>query len=267
MRDSRFCVLIVDDDEEMIAVLKDQFKQRHIEVVATTDPTTVVNKLRNFSVKLMLLDLKMRKLSGFEVLEKIKESGLSMPPTIILTGYLPKYADKLKAHNIKLDDVVTKPFDFEVLENRISAKIGSEISPPDDGPDEDLYEKNHCRVAFVEDEPDLMEDLAAFFREKNYDVRCFGDGLEALEGLRKEAVDILFVDIKLPRMSGDELITELVKLPNPPYMIPLSADPIPDETRKKLEELNCSVCVQKPYSIDRLLDLVKNIAVSKGLLG
>ena len=67
----------------------------------------------------MLLDLKMQKLSGFEVLDKIKKAGVNLPPTIIITGHLSKYQDQLKTHGIDMEDVITKPFNFDAMEQAI----------------------------------------------------------------------------------------------------------------------------------------------------
>ena len=102
VNEPRHTILIVDDDQEIIDLLRDHFRKRNCESIATADPLTVVEKLRSFAVKLILLDLKMRKLDGFEVLDKIKQAGLELPPTLIITGFLPKYQDRLKEYCIYL---------------------------------------------------------------------------------------------------------------------------------------------------------------------
>lgn len=269
MSETRYTILIVDDDEEVINLLNDHFKKRNCETIATADPATVVAKLKSFAVKLMLLDLKMTKLDGFQVLDKIKQAGLPLPPTIIITGFLAKYEDKLKTYGIDLNDVVTKPFKFQVLEDSINRKLGSQVITAEVGSEYEgkIYEKNRCRVGFVEDEEDLVKDLAEFFKERNYNVSCFTNGTVALETLRKKPLDILFVDIKLPGIQGDQLIAELSKAENHPYMIPISADPLPDDMRKKLEDFGCKEFIEKPFDIVQLIELVKTIAIDKKLLG
>lgn len=269
MGESRQTILIIDDDEEIVALLKDHFRKRNCEAIATTDPSTAVDKLRNFSVKLMLLDLKMKKLDGFEVLDKIKKSGLPLPPTIIITGYLPKYQDQLRGHHIDINDVVTKPFNFEVMEEKINRKLGVQIVASEVGSEYEnrIYEKNRCRLGFVEDEEDLVKDLARFFEERNYKVSYFTNGTVALETLKKNPVDILFVDIKLPGIQGDQLIAELAQTPNPPYMIPMSADPLAGEMERKLKELGCGQFIEKPFDLIELIEVIKTIAIEKKLLG
>lgn len=265
----RYTVLIVDDDEEIIDLLKDHFRKRNCEAIATDDPFAVVDKLKNFSVKLMLLDLKMTRLNGFEVLDKIKKSGVPLPPTIIITGHLPKYQEQLKSYGIDVRDVVTKPFNFEVMEQCINKKLGSQIVAAEVGSEyEDvIYEKNRCCLGFVEDEKDVLEHFSDFFKERNYQVSCFNNGTEAFESLKKKKVDILFVDIKLPGMQGDRLMEELSKLPDPPYMIPVSADPMADGMVARLKTAGCEHFIGKPFDIVELIELVKTIALEKKLLG
>ncbi len=269
MTKERHTILVVDDDQEIIDLLTDHFKRRNCETIATQDPVSVVDKLRHFAVKLMLLDLKMRRLDGFEVLDKIKQAGLTLPPTIIITGFLPKYKERLEAHGIHLKDVVTKPFTFEDLESSINAKLGAQVVTSEVGSEyEDrIYKKNRCRIGLVEDEEDILEHFTDFFKERNYQVFCFKNGQVAFEALKKDPVDILFVDIKLPGMQGDRLIEELAKTAHSSTMIPISADPLPDGMEARLKKTGCERFIAKPFDIVELIELVKTIAVEKGLLG
>lgn len=269
MSEQRYTVLIVDDEKEIIDLLEDHFKKRNCEAIATQDPAAVVDKLKRFSVKLMLLDLKMRNLDGFGVLEKIRHEGIALPPTIIITGFLAKYEDRLKEHGISKDDVITKPFDFDAMERAINRKLGHQIVTSEVGSEyeDKIYRKNRCRLGFVEDEQDLLKDLGYFFEERNYKVSCFSNAVDALRSMKKEPVDIVFVDIKLPGMQGDELMAELKTFPRPPVMIPMSADPLLEDMEKKLKGCGCKNSITKPFDIVELIELVKTIAVEKELLG
>ena len=262
-------VLIVDDDEEIIDLLTDHFKQRNCEAISTANPATVVDKLQSFSIKLMLLDLKMSKLSGFEVLDKIKKAGIALPPTIIITGHLPKYQDQLKEHGINEQDVVTKPFNFSAMEQRINEKLGSQIVSSEVGSEYEnvIYRNNRCKIGIIEDEIDVAEHLSEFFEERNYQVICCKNGTQGLELFSRERVDILFVDIKLPGISGDQIIENLSASPNPPYMIPISADPVSPEMGERLKAVGCNEFISKPFDVVELIEKVKTIAMKQKLLG
>ena len=98
----------MDDDEEIIDLLTDHFKKRNGEALATANPAAVVDKLQNFSVKLMLLDLKMTKLDGFEVLERIKKNEkLSDLPVLILSN-LGQKADVQRAMSMGAQEFLIK---------------------------------------------------------------------------------------------------------------------------------------------------------------
>jgi two-component system response regulator AdeR len=62
-------------------------------------------------------------------------------------------------------------------------------------------------VLVVEDEPDLRETYIAAL-EREYDVRAASDGDEALEAV-DDAVDVVFLDRRMPGISGDEVLSEL----------------------------------------------------------
>ena len=267
--EQRAVVLIVDDDEEIIEILKDHFRKRNCEAIAITDSTAVVSHLRNFSVELMLLDLKMRKLDGFEVLDKIRQAGMHIPPTVIITGHLPKYQDRLKSYGISMKDVVTKPFDFDVMEKAINRKLGVSILTAEVGSEyEDaLYTRNRCRIAFVEDEPELLRYFEEFFKERNYRVFGYTDGKAAQQGIRKDPVDIAVIDIKLPGLNGDALIEDLSTLRPAPYMIPVSADPLSKEDDKRLQKLGAHPALSKPFDVAELIELIKTLAIERKLLG
>lgn len=269
MNETRPLILIVDDEQEIIEVLKEHFKERNCEAIATQDPATVVDKLRNFQVTLMLLDLKMRELDGFQVLDRIRGAGIKLPPTLILTGFFPRFKEKLMRYGIDERDVIKKPFGFETIESQINRKLGAQILTSEVGSkyEDKIYEENRCRIGVVEDEEDILHYFAEFFGERNYKMSCFKNGREALEVLKKYPVDILMVDIKLPGMPGDGLIEELSKEPNAPYMIAMSADSPDPALARRLKQAGCQDYLTKPLETFELIEKIKTIAIEKGLLG
>lgn len=269
MNEARPLILIVDDEREIIEVLKEHFRERNCEAIATQDSTTVVEKLKNFQVALMILDLKMRELDGFQVLDKIRKAGIVLPPTLIITGFLPEYREKLGQYGIDEKDVIKKPFTYETIESHINRKLGRQILPAEVGSkyEDKIYEKNRCRIGVVEDEEDILNFFSEVFGERNYKVSCFKNGREAFEALKKNPTDILLVDIKLPGMSGDGLIEGLSKTLNPPHMVAISADPPDQLMAERLKRSGCKDYLTKPLDTFELIEKLKTIAIEKGLLG
>lgn len=79
-------VLIVDDEEELVAALVERLELRNIEAIGVTNGHDALERIYEQSFDVMLLDVKMPGLGGLEVIKKVKEKwpGLEV---ILLTGH------------------------------------------------------------------------------------------------------------------------------------------------------------------------------------
>jgi putative two-component system response regulator len=110
-------IFVVDDENPNVELLKDMLASagyRH--VVAETDPARVLDVVDGFDPDLILLDLHMPKISGFELMERLREAAQdSYLPIIVLTADTTLDA-KHKALTAGAQDFLSKPFDvLEVL--------------------------------------------------------------------------------------------------------------------------------------------------------
>lgn len=107
-------ILIVDDQEANIDVLESFLEmQGYFNIKSTTDPRNVISMVSSFNPDLLLLDLSMPYLSGFEILEQIKNE---LPadiflPIIVLTADITKESKQRSLAN-GASDFLTKPFDL-----------------------------------------------------------------------------------------------------------------------------------------------------------
>lgn len=70
----------------------------------------------------------------------------------------------------------------------------------------DNSSKRH--IFFVDDEPKIRELVGGTLEQAGFKVSCFADAFHCIEKLRSTACDLLITDVKLPEMSGIELLTE-----------------------------------------------------------
>lgn len=68
------------------------------------------------------------------------------------------------------------------------------------------------KILIVDDETGLLHSLMAFFEDEDFDVKGASSGEEALEILKKEDIDAVIVDMRLPGIDGNEVILQAKEL-------------------------------------------------------
>ncbi|MDD4991785.1 MAG: response regulator [Paludibacter sp.] len=118
-------ILVVDDQQANIDVLYDFLEMQGCENIETTnDPRTVVQLLEDFNPDLILLDLSMPYLSGFDVMEQLKAivPASTYLPILVLTADVT-IESKRKALQCGASDFLTKPFDLIELQARVNTHL------------------------------------------------------------------------------------------------------------------------------------------------
>lgn len=109
-------ILIVDDDEKLCTLLQSYFEQEQFIVYVAHDGLAALNILRNQKPQIMLLDLMMPGIDGFEVCRRTRQfSDIS----IIFLSAKDDETDRLVGLNIGGDDYVTKPFHVKEIIARV----------------------------------------------------------------------------------------------------------------------------------------------------
>ena len=109
-------ILIVDDDEKLCALLRSYFEQEQFIVYVAHDGTEALNILRSQKPQIMLLDLMMPGMDGFEVCRRTRQ--FSDIPIIFLSAKDDE-TDRLVGLNIGGDDYVTKPVHVKEIIARV----------------------------------------------------------------------------------------------------------------------------------------------------
>src|SRR5512137_1357370 len=123
-------VLIIEDDPTMLRGLKDNFEFKGYKVITASDGEKGLEAALNAKPDLILLDIMLPKINGYEICRQIREQKLDMP--IIMLTAKGEESDVVLGLNLGADDYVTKPFSIKELLARAEAlKRRTRVSEPE----------------------------------------------------------------------------------------------------------------------------------------
>jgi DNA-binding response OmpR family regulator len=121
MKETRTKVLVVEDDEGILLALQENLAFAGYDVITAGDGPTGLQAGLDAKPGLVILDLMLPGMSGYDVCRKLRERGCTMP-VIMLTARHDE-SDKLHGFEMGADDYVTKPFSMNELLARVKAVL------------------------------------------------------------------------------------------------------------------------------------------------
>ncbi|MFA9466651.1 MAG: response regulator transcription factor [Velocimicrobium sp.] len=112
-------ILIVDDEDDIISLLKDHFEYSGYDVLTAGSGEEAIKKAEQ-QPDIILLDINMPELNGFQVCDRIR--NFVPCPIIFLTARIED-ADKILGFGLGADDYIVKPFSLDELNARVAAHI------------------------------------------------------------------------------------------------------------------------------------------------
>ena len=112
-------ILIIEDDSTMLRGLKDNFEYRGYGVLTAADGEAGLNTALDKKPDLIILDIMLPKINGYEICRLIRQENLDMP--IIMLTAKGEESDIVLGLNLGADDYVTKPFSIKELLARAAA--------------------------------------------------------------------------------------------------------------------------------------------------
>jgi CheY-like chemotaxis protein/signal transduction histidine kinase len=233
-------LLIVEDDLHYGRILCDLSRDKGFKVLMATRGADALALAREYHPTAISLDVFLPDMLGWTVLNHLKQDPATRHiPVQMLT------LDEDLHHGLSRGafSFVTKPTSTEGLEAAIT-RI-KEFSSP-----------RRKRLLVVEDEPAQQLSIEALLGYDDIDVKVVSTGASALEELQRESHDCLVLDLRLPDMSGFEVMEQLRDMPSLselPVVVFTGKDLSPEEDAR-LRMLARSVIVKDVESPERLLD-------------
>ncbi|MDP2941055.1 MAG: response regulator [Candidatus Omnitrophota bacterium] len=193
-------ILTVDDEIDICGHIKDVFSRLGYEVLTASSGKDALSILKQERPGIVFLDILMSGMTGLEILRQIKEFDASIK--VIMLSIADDPDTRNKARILGADGFLKKPFLDNGLQDEVIRKI-NELS----------RDKELARILIVDDEEGLRTSLKSFL-SRRFECEVFeaGTGEEALGLLKKDKFDLMLLDIKMPGISGMEVIKEKKKL-------------------------------------------------------
>ncbi len=118
-------IFIADDQSEVLSLLKDFLTSNNFDVMTCKESKNVLRLIRSFKPHLILLDLLMPDLGGFEVCEILNNEPETRGIPIIVISGLSDPLDIKKAYKLGVVDYLVKPFSMDSMLKKINQSIAN----------------------------------------------------------------------------------------------------------------------------------------------
>lgn len=119
MAESKTTLLIVEDDVDVAEMLTAYFRTQGYEVLAVNWGEDAVKTCRSAHPDLVILDIRLPDINGFEVARRLRENQRTQDIPIIFLTEKRERADRMQGLELGADDYITKPFDIQELRLRV----------------------------------------------------------------------------------------------------------------------------------------------------
>lgn len=243
-------MLMVDDEPDFLDATARALSRRGFQVETASDGQQALALLGRGLFDVMVLDVKMPGIDGVEVFRQVRLLWPELP-VIMLTGH-GTIQQAFETSRAGLCEYLTKPCDVKDLAQAarravVATRSGAGSVEEPSGP---------IRLLLVDDEPELADSLCTAFSRRNMTVTVARDGVAVLRLLQEQVFDVAILDVKMPGMSGLDVLRRIKKLQPSTEVIMLTGHPSMATALECSEEGACDL-LMKPQSVEALTQKVR----------
>jgi DNA-binding response OmpR family regulator len=268
-------ILLVDDDLLLLRANAEVLVNAGYHINTARDGDEAWKALQNFNYDLMITDNQMPKMTGVELIKKVRSAEMALP-IILASGAMP--TQELERNpTLRIEALLTKPFTGEELLKVMSAalKAGDRIADSaklfrdcalvDDGVPQDatgapVREKLNLayRILVVDDNKEMRQHSMAVLASSGYEVESAKDGAAGWNALQSNGYDLVITDNQMPNMTGIEMIAR-VRAAALPIPVIMATGLLPTNIIAQDPWLTPDAMLQRPFSSAELLETVRNV--------
>lgn len=217
-------ILIIEDEEVLLEVLKSKLKKEGYEVSIAKDGEEGIKKFRAEKPDLVLLDIIMPKMGGFEVMREVtNDSALKDTPIIVISNSGQpveiEEATKLGARDYLIKAEFSPEEVLEKIRQNLAPQKESKAEPlASSGEDSISMQKEKggstsSRILIVEDDKFLRDLIVQKLKKEGFDVLQAIDGEEGTKVVKENTVGLMLLDLILPGIDGFEVLKRVKEDP------------------------------------------------------
>jgi len=205
-------ILLIEDEEIMVSLLQSRLEKAGYSVKVARDGVSGLAMIHDLEPNLVLLDMMLPKLSGFEILERLYEEKIVPTLPVIIISNSGQPIEVERALKLGVRDYLIK-VNFEP--NEVLVKISRILEDEEKGKKtaDSAPRKNNAEppahILTVDYDLFLGELLTKKLSQQGYAVSTAIDRNQAMKVLETDRVDIILLDIVLPGMDGFSFLSEL----------------------------------------------------------
>ncbi len=196
-------ILVIEDDDILGDIIVKKLKDEGYQTTLARDGEDGFEQIKKLRPDLVLLDIILPKMSGYEILEALRANPeLTKTPVIILSNS-GQPVEISRVLSLGVRDYLVKA---EFSPSEVLAKVREQLEHPE-GKGAVLGKDIH--VLIVEDDNFLRDLLARKLSQEEYTIEHAADGETALEMLKKSTPSVVLLDIILPGIDGFEVLRRI----------------------------------------------------------
>ena len=119
-------------------------------------------------------------------------------------------------------------------------------------------------VLIIDDDKDFSRSLSDYLEESGFLVKTANNPKKGIEEFRKKIFHAVLLDLRMPGMSGEELLAELRRIDDDASVIVITAYPSIDSA-VSTTKLDSYAYLTKPFEMERLIELIKEAVEQRGI--
>jgi len=174
-------ILIVDDDDNIRELLKQELNEAGYQVQEARDGREALDKIQEEQPDLIILDILMPEVNGFDVAATLKGDPLTMGIPIIVLSIVE---DEDRGYRLGIDRYLTKPIQSSVVLEEIERLLAQGVS--------------HQKIMLVDEETSTLKTLKKVLQSKGFEVMEVASGEEVIARALDFKPDMIILNAKIP---------------------------------------------------------------------